>query len=87
MTTEYTMFIWASKKLGRVDCSIVQASPIAKDVSRSKYTRILKSDDMRISVLGTGDVLAIETLVALAKSFKAGNWKRYHIRKGEHYAD
>jgi len=84
---EFTMFIWASKTLARVDCSIVASVATEQDISRAKYVRHLKSGDMRITVVGTGDVLSVATLVQLAQSFKSGKWRRYTIEKGVNRAE
>ena len=80
--TSYSMFVWSSKKLKRVECSIVQALPVEQDISLAKYTRRLVSSEhgVTIYVIGTGDVLSTGTLAQLARQFVAGN---FVLRKGK----
>jgi len=77
------MFIWASAKLRRVDCSIVASVATEQDLIRAKYVRHMRSGENKITVIGTGSILAVATLVQLAQSFMSGKWKTYRIR-GNH---
>lgn len=70
----YTMFVWSSKKLRSVDCRIVATTPAQQDIASAKYSRVLTRPTLTIVVIGTGDILAAQTLKELAQAFCNGKF-------------
>lgn len=69
------MFVHSEKRTKRLDACAVAMPPIASDLQRAKYVKRMVSAKHTITVIGSGDQLAIVTLQQLARTLIAGQWK------------